>query len=1403
MKRILGLDLGTTSIGWALVEERRNDDKKLVDADIIKLGVRVNPLTVDEQTNFEKGQPISTNAERTLKRGARKNLQRFKLRREHLKQQLLKAGIIDIDTLLTEHGSGSTHETLHLRAMAAKEKVTLDQFARVLFAINKKRGYKSNRKAKNKGDGIAVDGMVVARELYENDITPGQYALSQLEDGRGYLPDFYQSDLQNEFDRIWNNQREYYPEKLTGSLYAELQGKNKSQTWAICQKPFEIVGIELTGKKDGQTKQRYQFRVNGLEQKLDLEHLAIVLQEINNDKKKSSGYLGEISDRSKELYIDKITVGEYLYRQIEKDRHTSLKRQVFYRQDYLDEFEKIWETQSKYHPKLTAGLKADIRDTVIFYQRRLKSQKGLIGHCQFESWAETRKDKEGKDILNKATGAPKVQTVGKRAIPKSSPVFQEFRIWQNINILEIEPRDKNLDVYFDFNDDAKQLLFNELNLKGGLSEKQALELLGLPAKEWKTNQPIQDRKKGTIKPIEGNRTNQALLNVYQEILQREGYGFDWAKKPTHEILDELTAVFKEIGIDPGILKFDATADGNTFEQQQSYHLWHLLYAAEDGQNVSEEDRLLYGNTDANLKKSLHHKFGFKPEYAKLVAGVTLEDGYGNLSARAIRKILPYMQAGHGYSLACEYAGYNHSKSLTKGENEQRVLKPSLENLPKNSLRNPVVEKILNQMINLINQVCNTYGKPEEIRIELARELKKSARERAEATSAISAATKQNDDIRKTIQTEYGFTPTRNDVIRYKLWKELINNGGRTIFSNRKIESKDLFSSKIDIEHIIPKAMLFDDSFSNKTLAFRDVNQAKGNRTGFDFMNEDHHGDLEEYKSRVERLYKSGSIGRAKRNKLLMPSSNLPDDFIERDLRNSQYIAKKARLLLQEVFRTVVPTSGSITDKLREDWGLINVMKELNLPKYRALGLTEMQGRWDSGQDKEKDVEVILDWTKRNDHRHHAMDALAVAFTSHNHIQYINNLNARADEGHKKHSNIIALEHLIKENGKFKPPMDNFRNVAKEHIEAILISHKAKNKVVTRNINNAKGDHKNRIQMTPRGQLHKETVYGKIKRPSNKPLKLSKKVGLEQVHLIVDPKIRQAVLAHLSKFDNNPLLAFDSKTLKKTPIMYRDKPLKYVTCFEKLFTIRKDITPENFKDEKSISKVIDPEIRKLLCERLAANGNNAKLAFSDLHKYPIWLNEKAGIDIKRVTIKGVTHAEALHNKKNHFGKEMADVQGTPIPADYVSTGNNHHVAIFKDENGDFQEEVVSFFEAVARVNEKVPIIRKVHPGHPDWEFQFTMKQNECFVLPNKRNGFIPSEIDLLDVSNAIKISPHLFRVQKFTTKYYVFRHHLETELLDKKETRSIAWERISSCNGLKGIVKVRLDHLGQIVHVGEP
>src|SRR3712207_3185839 len=101
MKRILGLDLGTNSIGWALVNEAENKDES---SSIIQLGVRVNPLTTEELTDFEKGKSITTNAVRTLKRSARRNLQRYKLRREHLIEVLKEHQFIQEDTILSEHG---------------------------------------------------------------------------------------------------------------------------------------------------------------------------------------------------------------------------------------------------------------------------------------------------------------------------------------------------------------------------------------------------------------------------------------------------------------------------------------------------------------------------------------------------------------------------------------------------------------------------------------------------------------------------------------------------------------------------------------------------------------------------------------------------------------------------------------------------------------------------------------------------------------------------------------------------------------------------------------------------------------------------------------------------------------------------------------------------------------------------------------------------------------------------------------------------------------------------------------------------------------------------------------------------------------------------------------------------
>ncbi|TNJ47167.1 type II CRISPR RNA-guided endonuclease Cas9 [Tamlana fucoidanivorans] len=1401
MKKILGLDLGTTSIGWALVNEAENNNET---SEIIKLGVRVNPLTVDEKTNFEKGRPLSTNADRTLKRSTRRNLQRYKLRRKNLIEILIKNGFINHETPLTEIGKNTTHQTLQLRALATKTEISIEDLARVFLMINKKRGYKSSRKANNEEEGQAIDGMAVAKTLYENNQTPGQYVLQLLKDNRKYIPDFYRSDLQNEFDNVWEHQKKYYPTILTDALYKELQGKNKGATWAICQTPFSIEGIKLEGNATEQKLKRYQLRSDALHQQISLEHFAIVLQEINNNLNQSSGYLGAISDRSKELFFNNETVGENLYNQLLNNPHQSLTNQVFYRQDYLDEFERIWETQAKFHSELTEKLKTEIRDVIIFYQRKLKSQKGLLSFCQFESWEQTYTEKE--------SGKQKKRTVGNRVISKSSPLFQEFKIWQNINNLQFKRIDGktndlfNQDIENDYvlDEEIKLLLFEELNVRGDLKANEVLKFLGKKPKEWKCN----------FEKIEGNRTNKALFDIYQKIADYEGFGHDWNKKTAIEIKEELKAIFPQTGIDASILDFNAELEGAAFDKQSSYQLWHLLYSAEDDSKITEDDKNLYGNSNVALKKKLHTKYGFAPKYANLLCNIKLQDDYGNLSSKAIRKIIPYLKAGHIYSEACKMASYNHSNSETVEERAKKVYADKLELVKKNSLRNPVVEKILNQMINVINQVIDSYGKPNEVRIELARELKKNADERREMTVNIAAATRRNEDIKKSITKEFGIpNPTKNDVIRYRLWLELEQRGYKSLFTNTYIPKEKLFSKEIDVEHIIPKALLFDDSFSNKTLAYRHINLKKADRTAYDFISDEYQSDLENYIERVESLYNKGkgSISKAKRNKLLMPLSKLPDGFIERDLRNSQYIAKKARQLLLEVFPEVIPTSGNITDKLREDWDLINVMKELNFPKYKALGLTAFEERLDKSTEKLKQVEVIKDWTKRNDHRHHAMDALTVAFTSHNHIQYLNNLSASRNE----QSELYGIRNKItykNEEGKrkFIKPMNNFRGEAKKHIESVLVSHKAKNKVVTKNINKSKLKGKNKyqtkIQLTPRGQLHKETVYGKSKQTLSKATKLNKKFTIKDARLIIDKRQRELVLQHLKNFNNNPDVAFDTNTLKQNLILFNENPLKEVLCFEEIFTIRKDINPENFKDVKTINKVVDLKVRQILLDRLSKYNGKPKDAFSDLEKNPIWLNKAKGISIKRVTIIGVSNAEPLHHKKDHLGKELLDDLGNRQATDFVSTGNNHHVAIYKDANGKLHEKVVSFYEAVARVNEDLPVINKTLNEHFGWTFQFTMKQNEMFVFPSK--DFDPKEINLLDKNNFNLISQHLFRVQKIATKNYMFTHHLETQATngdDLKKLKMLSGKKyhfIQTPEKLDRIIKVRINHIGQIVQIGE-
>jgi CRISPR-associated endonuclease Csn1 len=1434
MKKILGLDLGTTSIGWALVNEKENENEK---SSIIRLGVRVNPLTIDETLNFEKGKSITTNADRTLKRSMRRNLQRYKLRREHLIYVLKQHGFIDDNTVLSEQGNGTTFETYRLRAKAAAEKIGLTEFARVLLQINKKRGYKSSRKAKSTEEGQLIDGMEIAQRLYDNNLTPGQLSLQLLEEGRKYLPDFYRSDLTKEFDKIWDVQRQYYPDILTSELREELREKNKSQTWAICAKPFNIVGFKRETKGIEQRLENYRWRALALSQKLGLEELAIVLQDVNGQISNASGYLGDISDRSKILYFNKQTVGQYLMAELQKKTNYSLKNKVFYRQDYLNEFETIWEMQAKFHSELTAKLKKEIRDIIIFYQRPLKSQKGLVSFCEFES----------KKIITEVDGKQKTRTIGLKVCPKSSPLFQEFKIWQRLNdvivsgnVILVEQSDL-FDNPSSFThgkrslyQEEKERLFEELNYKDKLTKAEVLKLLFGNPKDYDIN----------FQTLDGNTTQAELFKAYQTIIEMSGHGaYNFAKMDTKDILRIVREVFNKLNISTDILTFDSSKEGYALEQQYMYRLWHLLYSYEGDNSVMGNESLI---------NKLQVIFGFKKEYATVLAGVVFKSDYASLSAKAIRKILPHMKDGNDYSVACEYAGYRHSKrSLTKEEIKNKILKDKLELLPRNSLRNPVVEKILNQMINVVNGISSTYGKPDEIRIELARELKKSAKEREEMTKSINAVTRLHEDYVKILQSEpFNLSyVSRNDIIRYKLYLELEKNGYKTFYSNTYISKEKLFTKEFEIEHIIPKAKLFDDSLSNKTLEARQVNLDKRDMTAFDFI-ESNYGKnyASQYANKIEDLYLNKAISKTKRDKLLMRETEIPSGFINRDLRDSQYIAKKAREILEEYVPVVVPTTGSVTDRLREDWQLVDVMQELNWDKYDKLGMT----KYEIGHDGQR-IPKIKDWTKRNDHRHHAMDALTIAFTKHSYIQYLNNLNARVQKGVDDYIDLdmVNLSELDKDqrssvmyaiekkelkrdkHGKLRfiapMPVDEFREEAKHQLEQILISNKAKNKVVTRNINVSKkksGSNK-AILLTPRGQLHLETIYGSSKTPVIKEEKVNASFDNLKISTICSMKYREALSNRLQQFSDDPKKAFTGKnSLEKNPVWIDEnhtekvpEKVKTLTC-ETIYTIRKEITPD-----LKIDKVIDNRIKSILQARLAEYGGDAKAAFSNLDKNPIWIDKEKGVSIKRVTITGINNAVALHDKCDKDGRLILDKDGKKQPVDFVSTGNNHHVAIYRkpkvDKKGqqlygnageplyELDEKVVSFYEATSRAVLGYPIIDKEYMKDRGWQFLFTMKQNEYFVFPEYDNNgnltFNPLDYDedwYRNPKNYSIISPHLFRVQKIATKNYFFRHHLETTVEEPKELKGITYKPQLGLNGIVGILKVRVNHIGQIVSIGE-
>lgn len=1137
----------------------------------------------------------------------------------------------------------------------------------------------------------------------------------------------------------------------------------------------------------------WKIRSDAVDKKVSLNELGRILLHLNqkrgykssrseaNFDKKDTEYVAEVKSRYENLKESGLTIGQKFYDDLSKDQFYRIKEQVFPRDAYVEEYNLIMKNQQKYYPEvITDELIDRIRDEIIYYQRKLKSQKGLVSVCEFEGfWTKLNSNGKEKELF-----------VGPRVAPKSSPLFQVSRIWETINNISLrrktgEPIEITLE--------KKKEIFKYMDNNEKLSYAELLKILGLKKDEVYGNKQLSNGLPGNKRKVEMMRCitefekHCDLFNFDLEIIEYEDetHLFD---RETGEITNSKKK--KQISTD--------------VETQPFYKLWHIVYS-------------IPGKEDC--KATLIKKFSLPEEDAEKLASLDFtKQGFANKSHRSIRKLLPYLIEGdNDYSARC-YAGYHHTTTITKRENYERKLHDKLKHLEKNSLRQPVVEKILNQMINVVNAIIDKYGNPEEIRIELARELKQSRDERNDAYKNMNERERENKTIEKDL-AEYGLRSTRNNIIKWRLYHEISNEEKRQnaicIYCGNPISfTAAILGEEVEVEHIIPRSKLFDDSQSNKTLAHRTCNANKKDQTAYDFMRSKSDSEFNDYVERINTLYKNHVIGKSKRDKLLMASESIPKDFIDRQLRETQYISKKALEILQSICYNVWATSGSVTAELRHIWGWDEVLENLQLPKYKELGLTEII---ESGKDgKTHKREKIAGWTKRDDHRHHAIDALTIACTKQGFIQRFNRLNSSKvrndmkreieDSSYEYDKNKNLLENYIFSNKPFTT-----KEVERE-AEKILISFKAGKKVASTGKRKVKKDGKKTIVQTgviiPRGPLSEESVYGKIKTiEKEKPVKYL----FDNPHLIYKPYIKSLVEERLYKHSNDSKSAVTS--LKKEPIyLNKEKTieLKYGTCYKEEVVIKKPLQSLN---EKQIEDIVDPVIKQKVLKRVAKCGGKVKEAFKDLDNDPIWYDEENRIPIKNVRwFTGLSAIEPI--KKDEYGKEIG----------FVKPGNNHHLAIYLDEEGKKKLSICSFWHAVERKKYGLPVVIK-NPAEvvdiiiaeedeekypqsfleklPDgkWTFLESFQQNEMFILGLSKEAIQES----LSRNDYGFVSNYLYRVQKLAIigkqPNIVFRHHLETKLEDENNAkRSNRFHLIQSVGALESLFpqKIVINCLGEIV-----
>lgn len=1056
---------------------------------------------------------------------------------------------------------------------------------------------------------------------------------------------------------------------------------------------------------------------------------AIVGDEGEKKKDSNSAYLAGIRANDEKLQAEHKTVGQYFAEQLRQNQSESptggisyrIKDQIFSRQRYIDEYDQIMAAQRVHYPDiLTDEFIRMLRDEVIFMQRPLKSCKHLVSLCEFEKQERVMRvqqddGKGGRQLVERRV------KFGPKVAPKSSPLFQLCRIYEAVNNIRLTRPDGSPR---DITPEERAKIVAHLQSSASLSFAALKKLL-------KEKALIADQltsKSG----LKGNSTRVALASAlqpypqYHHLLDMELE----TRMMTVQLTDEETGEVTER---------EVAVVTDSYVRKPLYRLWHILYSIEEREAMRRALITQLGMKEEDLDGGLLDQL-YRLDFVK--------PGYGNKSAKFICKLLPQLQQGLGYSEACTAVGYRHSNSPTSEEITERILLEKIPLLQRNELRQPLVEKILNQMINLVNALKAEYG-VDEVRVELARELKMSREERERMTIQNDKRKKANGKVAERIR-QCGLYPTKPRIQKYMLWEEA---GKVCMYCGRSIEEEQcLNGDDMEVEHIIPKSVLYDDSYGNKTCACHECNQTKGNRTALEYIRAE--GREAEYMKRINDLLKEKKISYSKHQRLRWLKEDIPSDFLERQLRLTQYISRQAMAILQQGIRRVSASEGGVTARLRSLWGYGKILHTLNLDRYDSMGETERVSREGEATEELR----IKDWSKRMDHRHHAIDALVVACTRQSYIQRLNRLSSEFGREDKKKEDQEAQKQQATETGRLsnlerwltQRPHFSVRTVS-DKVAEILISYRPGQRVVTRGRNiyrkkMADGREVSCVQrgvLVPRGELMEASLYGKIISQGRE--RIVKRYPLHDLKgEVVDPRLRELIAEYNQEIT--------SKVKAKGAPLYLDaaekQEVRSVRCY-----------------------VTQPSVAKAIPIRFDERGRAITFVQSGSNHHLAIYRTPKGKLVESI----VSFWDAVNRAR----------YGLPLIIKYPRKAMEQVI-----QREDIPESVLSLLPPA------------------DYEFVEVFQQNEMAVV-----GLPEEELRrAVDTQDYRTLSEHLYRLKRISSKDYEFHYHLDTDDPDETDSSKKKKKRVRNTSGRipriyrirgigslqrKNVHKVCVDLLGRI------